>query len=395
MKPLILDYHAAWKEVKDFLMIALGCALYTLGVVIFMLPYQLATGGVSGVALTIFYLTGIEVELTYALINVFFLLIAVKVLGWKFCLKTIYGVAMCTVTLWFWQRILPDANGNLPMLVGDQSFMACILGAILEGSGLFICFTNHGSTGGTDIVAACINKYWDVSLGQMLMLCDVFIILSNYPVFHDWQRVIFGFVFLFVASMTLDYEIRKNNQSVEFKIFSRNYAGIAEAVAKAGYGVTILDGTGWWTKTERKVLISIVRNGQTQNLMRIIKTVDPWAFVSVTNVQSVYGEGFDIIKTRIKGAKPILVYVNGDSERFMELKQIIGKEFDLRTLEEVGCNSDDLHYIKQYYGHDAFYEEDGQISAVHGDPYGQFQTKVFCGDDALQLMIDFLKTKRN
>lgn len=393
MKGLIIDHRSIMKEIRDYVMIALGCAMYTVGMVLFMMPYKLATGGLSGIALIIYYITGLEVQNTYAAINILLLLVAVKILGWRFCLKTIYGVTVCTVLMWLWQRLLEDpVTHELPKLIGDEMFMACILAAIIEGMGLCFCFNNNGSTGGTDIVAAVVNKYWDVSLGQMIMLCDVFIISSCYFVFHDWTRVIFGFVFLVVASMTLDYSMRRSNQSVEFKIFSRNSTGIADAVTKAGYGVTVLDGTGWWTRTERQVLVCIVRKRHTQTLMRIIKMVDPYCFFSVTNVQSVYGEGFDTIKTRIKNAKPILVYANEDMERYGELKKVLAKHFDFRTLNEVGCKSDDLRYIKQYFGHDAFLESEGKVTVIHGDPYGQFTTRVFNGENAINMMIDYLKS---
>lgn len=394
MKDLIIDYRALWKEVRDFFMIAVGSALYCLGVVLFMLPYQLSAGGVSGVSLIIYYATGISIQLSYSVINAIFLLFAIKILGWRFCLKTIHGVAMCTVFMWFWQWLLTDAvTGQLPRLIGDEVFMACLLAAIFEGIGLWICFLNNGSTGGTDIVAACINKFWDVSLGQIIMLCDIVIVSSCYIVFHDWQKVIFGYVFLIVASMTLDFMMRRSHQSVEIKIFSRNYARIATKLTKAGFGVTALEGTGWWTQTERHVLICIARKRHMLELMRLIKVVDPYAFVSVTNVQSVYGEGFDTIKTRIKDQKPILVFCTEDEVRFEEVKALFSSDFEVRSTEEVGCHTNDIRYVKQFFGFDAFEEQNDTFMALRGDYRGAIDPQTFEGPDRVSKLIQWLMVK--
>ena len=364
---IIIDYHEVWAELRDFVMIAIGSALYCAAVVVFMLPYELTTGGVSGVSLIVYYCTQIPVQMTYATLNMLFLLVAVKVLGWQFCVKTIFGVAMSTMWLWLFQHLARDPiSGELPHVVGEELFMACVLGSIIMGIGLSFCFLGNGSMGGTDIVAAMVNKYKDVSLGQMIMACDVIIISSCYFIFYDWQRVIFGFVFLILSSITLDYCVRRQHQSVEFKIFSRNHAGIATEITRHGFGVTVLDGKGWWTQTERKVLICVVRKNHARDVMRYIKKIDPYAFFSVTNVQSVYGEGFDTIKTQIKNQKPILVFVTSDAERMAVMHNILDEDFDLRSTEDIGCPIKDPRYIKRFYAFNAFQEEADGITLITG-----------------------------
>ena len=180
MKPIALKPYAmsAFQEIKDYLLITFGLFLYSFGLTYFMLPYEITTGGVAGVGSIIYYATGFEVQNTYLIVNAALLIAAIKVLGWKFCFRTIYAVLVLTAFIWAMQRIAEGDNGVLPRVCNDQTFMACIIGACLEGTGLAICFLSNGSTGGTDIIAAIVNKYKNMSLGSIIMLCDVFIISS-------------------------------------------------------------------------------------------------------------------------------------------------------------------------------------------------------------------------
>lgn len=373
-------FKTPWKnELKDYVMIAIGTAFYGLGVTLFMLPYKLTTGGIAGVSSIIFYITGIEVQISYAIINIVFLMVAIYILGWRFCLKTIAGVAFSTFWMWAWQRLAEDSAGNLPMICGDQSFMSCVLGAMLGGFGLFICFTNHGSTGGTDIIAACINKYKDVSLGQIILACDVLIISSCYFVFHDIERVIFGYVMMGTCSVTLDYCMRRQHQAVKFEIFSRNYIGVADAINKAGFGVTVMDGEGWWTKSERKVVVCIASKRYYPIVAECIKRVDPYAFLTVTNISSVFGQGFSEMKTKVKGQKPILVYCTADKDKFNALSSALNEKYDVRSLKAIGCY-DELpqthnnlrenalqmaQYVKNFYGFNTIAEaSDGEKTII-------------------------------
>lgn len=372
-----------WSELLDYLMIALGTAFYCIGVTLFMLPYQLTTGGVAGIASIIFYATGLEVQVSYLTINVLFLIAGVRILGWRFCMKTIFGVACATLWMWLFQRILEDGEGMLPQICGTQSFMACVLGAMIEGYGLSLCFGHRGSMGGTDIVAACVNKYKDMSLGQVILACDICIISSCYFIFHDIERVVFGYVTMAVCSISLDYCTRRQHQAVKFEIFSRNYAGVADAITKAGFGVTVMDGTGWWTNSERKVVVCIASKRYSTIIASCIKRVDPYAFLSVINVEGVYGEGFSTMKTKVKGQLPILVIATNDANTIGIARQILSKHYDLRSLSDIGCTAnipqthdnptdnliEKLHFVNKYYGFDCFGMNDDKsvvIKVSHG-----------------------------
>lgn len=354
-------------KATDYLYITCGVSLYALGVAFFLLPYKLTTGGVAGIGTIIFYISGFEVQNTYLLINALLLVFAIKELGWRFCVKTIYAVLSLSFLLWLTQRLY-NLAGN-PMVVGDELLLACLIGAILEGAGLSLCFMAGGSTGGTDIIAAVINKYRNVSLGTVIMLLDVIIISSCYFVFYDIQRVIFGFVILIVSSLTLDYLITRNKQAVEFKIYSRNPYAIANAIINSGRGVTILDGIGFYTKSERKVIISVVRRQEQVMWFRMIKSIDPFAFVTMANVSGVWGEGFDKIKVKDSNNKSkgrVLVVATDNLEEIEEARIIFGNGYDIRSLKDVGCdvenpvNSDiqsnnavlRARFVKQFYGFD-------------------------------------------
>lgn len=161
--------------------------------------------------------------MSYFIINAVFLGFALKILGPKFSLKTIYAIFMLTFLLWLFQTLLKGPDGTLPQLLGPgQEFMACVVGAGLLGFGIGIVFCNNGSTGGTDIIAWIINKYKDVTLGRMMMYCDIVIISSCYFIFHDWKRVLFGFCVLFIMSIVIDYVINSSRQSVQFLISRAN-----------------------------------------------------------------------------------------------------------------------------------------------------------------------------
>ena len=292
------------RELKDYVAITLGIMCYALGWAAFMLPYQISTGGVTGISALIYYITGIEIQVSYFVINAIFMVFALKILGLKFCIKTLYAIPALTFFLWLFQVLLKDDAGNLPLLLGPgQEFMALVIGACMLGFGIGLVFIYNGSTGGTDILAWIINKYKDVSLGRLIMYGDIIIISSCYLVFHDWKRVLFGFCVLFIMSFVIDYVVNSNRQSVQFLIFSRKHEEIAETITKElRRGVTLLDGTGWYSKQSIKVVVVLAKKNQANEIFRLVRDIDENAFISQSNVVGVYGEGFDKLKIKKKKA---------------------------------------------------------------------------------------------
>ncbi len=208
------------RELKDYVFITFGLISYAMGWAAFLIPYQITTGGTTGIGAIIYYATGFPIQWSYFIINAVLMTFAIKILGPKFSIKTTFAIFGLTFFLWFFQLLVNGADGVPPQILGPgQDFMACLIGAAMCGAGLGVVFNCNGSTGGTDIIAAIIHKYRDVTLGRMIMACDVIIISSCYFIFNDWRRVIFGFVTLFVIGIVLDYIVNGARQSVQFFIF--------------------------------------------------------------------------------------------------------------------------------------------------------------------------------
>lgn len=295
------------KNLTDYVIITLGLILYSLGFTIFLLPYEIVTGGVAGISAILFYSTGFPVAYTLFGVNVLLGIVALRILGWRFLSKTVYAFTVLSLLLGLFQQLMPvDAAGHYVRILGEgQQFMALILGCTMTGSALAIVFLTGGSTGGTDIIAASINKYRNISLGTVLTFTDLLIISSCMliPQFGDvLQRahmVVFGLCTMFVENFMLDYLMNRRRQSVQFMIISSKWQEIADAIGtKMDHGVTILDGHGWYTGQERKVLCILARRSESTAIFHLIKMIDSHAFVSQSAVIGVFGEGFDQIKVK-------------------------------------------------------------------------------------------------
>ena len=307
---MTINHKLILNEAKDYFFIAFGLFLYTIAFTVFLMPYQIVAGGVTGLSAIIYYATGFHLENTYIIINGILLLVALKILGFKFMMKTIFAIFTLYLMLMFAQEILPKQDNGLPFkLMGEgQDFMSMIIGCVLTGIALATVFMNNGSTGGTDIIAASVNKYHpNVSLGNVLIAADFCIIGSCmfFPQFGDYMerahKVMFGFCVMAMENYTLDYIMNARRQSVQFLIFTRKWQEIANAIGtETHHGVTILDGHGWYTGKEVKVLCILARKNESVNMFRLIKMIDPQAFVSQSAVIGVYGEGFEEMRVKIK-----------------------------------------------------------------------------------------------
>ena len=279
------------KELRDYVIIAIAMMSYAIGWGVFLLPNNITTGGVAGVSSILYWATGIPVQLSYSIINGALLAVALKVLGWKFCVKTVYAVAVLTVSIGI---VTDHYNAHL---LEDQPFMAAIIGSVFCGCGVGLGLANNGSTGGTDIIAAIINKYRDVSLGRVIMICDVVIISCSYFVLHDWEKVIYGYVVLYVTAFCIDQVVESARRSVQFFIISNKYKEIGERINREPHrGCTVIDAQGFYSGHDVKMLFVLAKRTQSEQIFRIINDVDPHAFVSQSAVIGVYGEGFDRFK---------------------------------------------------------------------------------------------------
>ncbi|NLK48874.1 MAG: YitT family protein [Bacteroidales bacterium] len=284
-----------WIGIREYVMIVLGLLMYAFAWKGLLLPHKITGGGVTGIGALVYYATGFPISATYIIINAFLLLVAFKLVGWQFSIRTIIGVALLT----FFLSIIPE------MPIGtfvneNENFMACVLGGLIMGSGLGLVFLNNGSSGGTDIVAKILNKYRNITPGRALLYADVLIVSSSYFLkFGSIEKIVYGLTALTVSTLSVDMVINGVRQSVQFFIFSRKHEQIATRInAEMNRGVTILDGTGWYSKEPVKVITVVVRKNESTNIFRIVKEVDPDAFISQASVAGVYGQGFDVIKTK-------------------------------------------------------------------------------------------------
>jgi len=281
--------------IQDYVMIIVGTILYGFSFNAFILSNGIVTGGVSGICALIYFATNhlIPVSASYFVINIILLLVALKILGLKFLIRTIFGVCSLSASLSFFEWLLHGTP-----LLHDQPFMSIIIGAFLCGAGLGLVFSANGSTGGTDIVAAVINKYKNISIGRASLFCDFFIIGSSFFLFHDVEKIVFGFVEMFVGNYVLDMVLNGNRQSVQFLIFSQKYDEIADRIIHELHrGCTILDGVGGYSRKPVKVVVLLAKKSESVTIFRLVKQIDHQAFISQSIVRGVYGEGFEQIRT--------------------------------------------------------------------------------------------------
>ena len=294
-----LSKQQIWLNVKDCLMIIIGLILYAVGFCGFVLPKGIVIGGLAGIASLIYFQFGVPVAISFYALNIILLAIAYRLVGLQFVLKTIFGATFLS----FFLGIAQPLFEAYPVVL-EGTFLDCVIGAVLCGTGVGIAFTHNGSTGGTDIVAAMVSKYRQISVGRMILYVDMIIISSSYLLYHDLDRVIYGFVVLVFLSYMTDQVVNNNRQAIQFTIISKQWDKIATVVNKEMHrGCTVLEGTGWYTKQEVKMLIIFCRKMEALQVYRIIKELDPKAFVSQGNVNTVYGEGFD--QNRVKARKRI------------------------------------------------------------------------------------------
>jgi uncharacterized membrane-anchored protein YitT (DUF2179 family) len=284
------------QNAKSYSIITIGLAIFALAWTAFLIPHRITGSGVSGIGAIVYYATEIPVGYTYFVINIALLLVAIKILGASFGIKTVFGVSVAALLLSVLQSVI-----HLPVV--EDKFLSTLIGGGLGGVGLGIIFTQGGSTGGTDIIAMIVNKYRNISPGRVILICDIFIIGSSFLVLTEMEpakrieTIVYGYVAMAIQAYAIDSVLSGNRQSVQVIIFSQYFGQIADKITQQmGRGATVIDGVGWYTKENQKVVITVVRKHEASDLYRMIKEIDSKAFISVASVMGVYGKGFEQIR---------------------------------------------------------------------------------------------------
>lgn len=283
----------------DYFLITVGSVIFCMAWTSFMIPNGLTSGGLTGLCTILQYGLGIPVGITYPLLNAVLLILGFLSLGKGFGFKTIYVIGLTSVLF----EVLPQFQG-LEVLM-DEKLLVALVGASLESVGIGLVLLRGGSTGGTDIAAMIINKYWPVSPGKVYLYSDIFIIASLLFVPEKGLvDLIYAFVVMLGFSFGVDYVLLGNKSSVQILVFSSKYKEIADHILyNLDRGVTALQSVGWYSQKESKVLLIIARKQQMNEVVHEIKSIDKKAFISVSTAMSVFGEGFEEVKTGIKTIK--------------------------------------------------------------------------------------------
>ena len=285
----------------DYFVMTVGTFVFVMAWTSFLQPNNLASGGLTGFSTILDYATQgrIPMDVTYALLNVLLLVAGFLFLGRAFGFKTIYVIALSSLLFWLLPEYFPQLEVVDPEL---DKIMVVLIGGAMESVGIGMILLRGGSTGGTDIVAMILNKYWPISPGKVYLYSDIFIIASLLLIPTEQGgglvNMIYAYVMMLTFSFGVDYVLLGNKSSVQLLVFSKKYKEIADHIIyDVQRGVTALQSVGWYSQQESKVLLIILRKYQMNEVINEIKRIDKDAFVSVSSANSVYGEGFEEIKT--------------------------------------------------------------------------------------------------
>jgi uncharacterized membrane-anchored protein YitT (DUF2179 family) len=277
-------------SLESYFLITIGLFIFAFGWTAFLLPSGIFGGGIVGLGALIFFTTGFPVGFVTLIANAFLILIALKILGARFGINTLYGIIISSVFFIILQKIITEP------FVKDQ-FMAALIGGGISGVGVGIAFANGGNSGGTDIIALIINKYRNISPGRIFVYFDVVVISLSWFIFHSIEKIVYGYVVMAVSSYAVDLWLNGSRQSYQIMIYSELSHIIAEKISKdVKRGVTCLRGYGWYSKKDIEVVMVIARKDDKPKILNIVKETDKKAFISIAKVMGVFGRNFDEIK---------------------------------------------------------------------------------------------------
>lgn len=278
------------RHIKSILTIIFGAAIYAFGLTYFIVPHHLFEGGATGITLITYYLFNIPISVMNLIINIPLFILAWKIFG----AKTLYSSLLGTISLSMWLAIFD----KIPLsfnLEGDLVIVALVAGVLL-GLGLGIIFNAGGTTGGTDIVARILNKYTNISVGKLLFALDFLILMLILIIFQDLRLVTYTLLFDFIVSRVIDLIGEGGYAGKGFMIITQKPMEVADKInEELGRGVTFISGQGYYSQKDLKIIYCIVARNEIVKMKELIHTIDPKAFITITEAHEILGEGFTFV----------------------------------------------------------------------------------------------------
>ncbi len=276
-------------KIKNILVILLGTAIFSFGLVHFNMENNLAEGGFTGITLLLYFLFKVNPSVSNLVLNIPIFLIGWKILGRTAFIYTIIGTVSLSLFLEIFQRY------KIKIPLENDMLLIAIIAGIFIGLGLGIIFRVGGTTGGSDIIARLANKFFGWPMGKTLFLFDATIITLSLITYLTLQQGVYTLIAVFIGAKIIDFIQEGAYSGRGAIIISNNYVKIAEQIsAELDRGVTTLDGEGFFSKEKKKVLYCVVGKNQINQVKKIALAIDPFAFVSITHVHEVIGEGFTL-----------------------------------------------------------------------------------------------------
>ncbi len=290
-------------NLRDYVFIILGMAIYAIGFTVFILPHDIVVGGMAGFSTVVYFATGqtVPVAFTMYAVNIRMLVCWRKTLGRRFVLRTVFGATILSLMI----GSVESYFTSHPPIVTDMT-MSVIMGSVFMGCGVGIYYVHKGSAGGTDIVAAVFEKKSNVSIGRTMMVIDITIVTCSFLLPFDGdmnariqarvETIVYGWTSIVIYSFLANYIVNADKQTIQFLILSPRWNDIADNIThRSGRGVTMFDGKGFWTGEDRKLLIVWCRQFDAERIYDIVREIDRDAYIIQSEARSVYGNGFDYL----------------------------------------------------------------------------------------------------
>jgi uncharacterized membrane-anchored protein YitT (DUF2179 family) len=271
----------------DVLLILVGSTLLAVSYNLFLIPHQIVPGGVGGASMILNHFFKTPVGLMTIVLNIPLFAIGIRVLGKSYGIKSIIGMLVSSLMIDFFTYLVP-----LPCAT-DNPVLASIFGGLTLGVGLGLVFRSGGSTGGSDIVGQVLHRFTNLSTGSAILVVDFVVISLAGWAFGDFELALFGYLNLYLTTRVLDMVLEGASYTRAMFIISEKSSEIGKAIVKEVHrGATLLHGAGAYTDADREVVLSVLSKKEVPRVREFVRSIDPHAFVIITDVYEVLGEGF-------------------------------------------------------------------------------------------------------